>query len=66
MFGTTPEPQAGGTLLVGYPQLLIQYIRSYPTYLEAVSSIHNLRTRDAVSAKFPIFIIIISPHLFSK
>jgi hypothetical protein len=30
------------------PRLLIQYIRSYPPYLEAVSSIHNLKTRHAV------------------
>jgi hypothetical protein len=28
--------------------LLIQHIRSYPPYLEAVSSIRNLRTRHAV------------------
>jgi len=27
-----PNPQAGGPLLVGYPHLLIQYIRSYPLY----------------------------------
>jgi hypothetical protein len=26
----TPNPQAGGPLLVGCPRLLIQYIRSYP------------------------------------
>jgi hypothetical protein len=30
------------------PRLLIQYIRSYPPYLEAVSSIRKLRTRHAV------------------
>jgi hypothetical protein len=28
--------------------VLIQYIRSYPPYLEAVSSIRNLTTRHAV------------------
>jgi len=29
-FGSpTPNPQAGGPPLVGYPQLLIQYIRIY-------------------------------------
>jgi hypothetical protein len=44
----TPNPQAGGPPLVGCPRLLIRYIRSYSTYLEAVSSIHNLRTRHAV------------------
>jgi hypothetical protein len=29
-------------------EVLIQYIRSYPPYLEAVSSIRNLRTRQAL------------------
>jgi hypothetical protein len=43
-----PNPQAGGPLPVCCPRLLIQYIRSYPPYLEAVSSIRNLRTRHAV------------------
>ena len=27
-----PAPQAGGPPLVGCPQLLVQYIRSYPPY----------------------------------
>jgi hypothetical protein len=40
-----PKPEAGGPLLVGCPQLLIQYIRSYPPHLVVVSSIRNLRTR---------------------
>jgi hypothetical protein len=31
----------------------IQYIRSYPPYLEAVSSIRNLSTRHAVVKKGP-------------
>ncbi|KAJ4427260.1 hypothetical protein ANN_24878 [Periplaneta americana] len=44
----SPNPQAGGPPLIGCPRLLIQYIRSYPPYLEAVSSIRNLRTRHAV------------------
>jgi hypothetical protein len=43
-----PNPQAGGPPPVGCPRLLIQYIRSYPPYMEAVSSIRNLRTRHAV------------------
>jgi hypothetical protein len=30
----TPNPQAGGPPLVGFPRLLIQYIRSYPLYPE--------------------------------
>jgi len=40
--------QAGVVPLVGAPRLLIQYIRSYPPYLEAVSSFRNPRTRHAV------------------
>jgi hypothetical protein len=43
----TPNLQAGEPSLVGRPLLLIQCIRSYPAYLEAVSSIRNLRTRRA-------------------
>jgi hypothetical protein len=43
-----PNPQAGRPLLAGCPQLLIKYIRSYPPYLEAVSSILNLRTSNTV------------------
>jgi hypothetical protein len=43
-----PNPQGGGPPLIGCPLLLIQYIRSYPPYLEVVSSIRNLRTRHAV------------------
>jgi hypothetical protein len=33
---TSPNPQAGGTPLVGCSLLLIQYIRSYAPYLEGV------------------------------
>ena len=29
---TSPNPQAGGPPLVGYPRLFIQYMRSYPPY----------------------------------
>jgi hypothetical protein len=47
-------PQAGGPPPVGCPLLLIQYIRSYPPYLEAVSSIHNLRMRQAVVTRDPL------------
>jgi hypothetical protein len=43
-----PNPKSGGPPLVGCSRLLIQYIRSYPPYLEAVSSVQNLRTRNAV------------------
>jgi hypothetical protein len=51
---STPPPQTGGPPLAGYPRLLIQYIRIYPPYLEAVSSIRNLRTRHAVVTKGPL------------
>jgi hypothetical protein len=33
---TLPNPKAGRPPLVGCPQLLVQYIRSYPPYLEPV------------------------------
>jgi hypothetical protein len=49
----TPKPQAEGPHLACCPQLLIQYIRSYPPYLEGVSSIRNLRTRHAVVTRDP-------------
>jgi hypothetical protein len=49
----TPNPKAGGPPLVSCPRLLIQYIRSYPPYLEGVSSIRNLRTRHAVVTRDP-------------
>jgi hypothetical protein len=48
-----PNLQAGGPPLVGCPRLLIQYICSYPPYLETVSSIHNHRTRHAVVTSDP-------------
>jgi hypothetical protein len=32
----SPNPQAGESPLFGCPRLLIQYIRSYPPYLEAI------------------------------
>jgi hypothetical protein len=48
-----PTAQVGGPLLVGCPRLLIEYIRSYPPYLEVVSSIRNLRTRPAVVTRDP-------------
>jgi hypothetical protein len=48
-----PNPQAGGPPIVGSPQLLIQYIHSYPPKLEGVSSICNLRTRHAMVTRDP-------------
>jgi hypothetical protein len=45
-----PNPQAGGPPHVGCPRLLIQYIRSYPPHLEAVSSIlHTVVTGNHVT-----------------
>jgi hypothetical protein len=44
----------GGPPTVGCPRLLIQYIRSYPPYLEAVSSIRNPRTRHVVVTVDPL------------
>jgi hypothetical protein len=49
-----PNPQAGGPPLVGYLRLLIQYIGGCLPYLEAVSSIRNLRTRHAVVTRDPL------------
>jgi hypothetical protein len=43
-----PNPKAGGSYLIGCPRLLIQYFRSYPPYLEAVSFTRNPKTRHAV------------------
>jgi hypothetical protein len=42
----TPNLQTGGTPLVDCSLLFIECIRSYHPYLEAVSSLLNLRTRD--------------------
>ena len=44
----TPKSQAEGSLLVGCLQLLIQYIRSYPPYLEAYSPICTQGTSHVV------------------
>jgi hypothetical protein len=59
----TPDNQAGGPLLIGWPRLRIQYIRSYPPYTEAISSIRNLRTRHAVVARDPPNLIFIGKLL---
>jgi hypothetical protein len=48
-----PNPQAGGPPFIGSPRLLIQYIRSYTLYLEAVSFIRKLRTRRALVVRDP-------------
>jgi hypothetical protein len=54
LLAPAPNPQAGGPPTVGCPRLLIRYIRSYPPYLEAVSSIRNPRTRHAVVTVDPL------------
>jgi hypothetical protein len=41
------------TLCLGCSQLLIRYIRSFPPYLEAVSSIRNPKPRRAVVTQTP-------------
>jgi hypothetical protein len=38
-----PSPQSRGPPLITGSQVLIQYIQSYPPYLNTVSSIYNLR-----------------------
>jgi hypothetical protein len=48
-----PNQQAGGPPLFGCPQLLIQYIHSFPPYLEDVSCILNLMTPHAVGTRDP-------------
>lgn len=46
------HPVVGPPIFI-YPLLLIQYIRIYLPYLEAASSIRNLRTRFVVVTKGP-------------
>jgi len=43
------NPLAGGPRLVGCPLLIIQYIRSYPAQLEAVSFMSNPKTRTHIT-----------------
>jgi hypothetical protein len=54
LLAPAPNPQAGGPPTVGCPRLRIRYIRSYPPYLKAVSSIRNPRTRHAVVTVDPL------------
>jgi hypothetical protein len=49
-----PYLHVGGPPLVDCLLLLIEYSRRYPPYLEAVSSIRNLRTRHAVVTRDPL------------
>jgi hypothetical protein len=50
----SPMLQAGGPPPAGCSQLLIQYICTYPPYLEAVSSIRNLRMCHTVVTRDPL------------
>jgi hypothetical protein len=53
------NPQAGRPPLVDCPRLLIQYNCSYPPYLEAASSIHNLGTHHGMVTSNPVNMIYI-------
>ena len=44
VFSASPNPQAGGPPLVGCPRLLIQFIRSYPSYRRLIL---HLQPEDA-------------------
>jgi hypothetical protein len=50
----SPNSQLLGPLPADCPRVLIQNIRSYPTYLEALSSICNLRMHHAVVTRDPL------------
>jgi hypothetical protein len=54
-----PKPQAEESPPVGCLTLPTQYIRSYPPYLKAVSSIRNPRTRHAVVTVDPLNMVCI-------
>jgi hypothetical protein len=45
------ETQCGGKPLVGCLRVFIQYIRSYPPYLETVFGLQNLMTRNALTGQ---------------
>ena len=46
---TSSNPQVGRPPLIGCPRLLVQYIRSYSPYLEAVSPSATWRRHDVVT-----------------
>jgi len=52
-FWPSVEPSNKGPPIGGRPRLLIQYIRIYPTYLQSVSSISNLRMCPALVTEGP-------------
>jgi hypothetical protein len=51
--------------LEDHPFSVFQYTRSYPPYLETVSSIRNLRTRHAVVTRNPPNITVVHPKSVS-
>jgi hypothetical protein len=61
LLSALPSPQAGVPPLVGCSRLFIQCICSDPPYLVTASSIHNLRTRRALS--IPSFTVTLRPLL---
>jgi hypothetical protein len=61
-----PNPQAGGPPTVRCPRLLMQYIHSYPPYLEAVSSICNLRMRHAMVTVDPLNMVTLSIMVINR
>jgi hypothetical protein len=54
----SPNPESGGPAPVGSTWLLIQYIRSYPPYLDAISPIRNPRTRHTVVTRTHITCVV--------
>jgi hypothetical protein len=48
-----PNLQAGGPSFVDCPWLLIQFIHTYSPYLEAISSIHNLKMCHVMVKEIP-------------
>jgi hypothetical protein len=54
VFSPTPNPKAEGPHLGRCPRLLVQYIRRYLSYLEAIPSFRNVRTLHAVVAVNPL------------
>jgi len=55
LFNPSPTPFARESTLVGCPQRLIQYSRSYPPYLEAIFSIRNPKTCHDLMRETPCY-----------
>jgi hypothetical protein len=62
-----PNPQAGGPPLGGCPRLVVQHICTYAPYLEAKSSICNLRTCHTVVTRGPLNMVHnFNTHLYTN